>query len=168
MLKELPEDPSFVKDIDESLDKFEQDLCGLPKWSNMNPPQYLYMNISDLSKKSPDELSEAIFALNQYGMNIQRLINRLRAWERWCLSRLDQLEAHYILEVAPCFGFNERPKLARFNPEPCKKIHEFLRKIRMQIDRTWDLPAQIKIMSDSVKDLKFTALRREQAYAREQ
>jgi hypothetical protein len=167
--KELPADPDFVPEIDATLDKFEQELGGLPKWSNAEAPKYLYMNVTDLGKKSPEELSEAAFALNQYALNLQRLINKLRGWERWCIARLDQLEAYYLLSVPQNYGFNERTKMARHNPEPCKKINEYLRKIRMQLDRLYEMPSQIKVMSESVRDIKFAAIRREKefAYARD-
>lgn len=167
MAKDLPADPEFVVDIDQTLDKFEQELGGLPKWNNIDAPKYLYMNVSDLGKKAPEELSEAVFALNQYGLNIQRLINRLRAWERWCIARLDELEASYIQDIPPTYGFNERSKMARHNPEACKKINAYLRKIRMQLDRVYDIPSHIKVMSESVRDIKFAAIRREKEYARE-
>jgi hypothetical protein len=44
-----------------------------------------------------------------------------------------------------------------------------LRKIRMQLDRLYEMPSQIKVMSESVRDIKFAAIRREKefAYARD-
>ena len=167
MPKELPEDPSFVAEIDATLDKFEQESAGLPRWVTMEAPKYLYMNVADLGKKSPEELSEAVFSLNQYAMNVQRLINKLRSWDRWSVAQLDQLEAYYIEHVSTQYGYNERPKMARHNPEPCKKINEFLRKIRMQMDRLYDIPNQVKMMSESIRDIKFANMRREKEYARE-
>lgn len=165
MNNDLPPDPEFVEPINQALDKFEEEVAKLPKWTHIEVPKYLYMNVSDLAKKSPDELTEAVFMLNQYSFNVQRTINKLRAWERWCNASLDSLEAKFLEEVPPSYGFNERPKIARHKPEPCKKINEFLRKIRMQLDRLYDLPNQIKIIADSIRDIKFVALRKEKEYA---
>jgi hypothetical protein len=166
MSVEIPKDPELVSEVDKALDAFEKDLAGLPKLISEEAPIYLYMSLEDLRKKTPDELSEICLMLNRYSLNLQRVMNRLRAWERWCVSSLDSMEARYIPDVPDRYGFNERPKIARHNPEPCKKINEFLRKTQMQLLRLDGVPNQIRIIADSIKDLKFAAIRREKEYAR--
>ena len=161
----LPNDPEFVQKIDEALDQFENDLAGLPKWTKQEAPKYLYVNIDELRKKTPDELSEAVVILNQYALNVQRLTNKLRAWERYCYSLLDTYEARHIPDIPPGYGFNERAKMARNNPEVCKRLNEFLRKTKMQLDRLDGVPNQVKIIADSIREMKFVALRREKSYA---
>ncbi len=164
---EFSEDLEITKEIDDALDQFEQDLAGLPKWQKTEIPNYFYMDVTDLAKKTPEELSEAVFRLNQHALNVQRLINKLKAWDRWCVSKLDELEAKYIMDIPTTYGYNERPKLARNTPENCKKINRYLRKTRMEMDRIWGMPEAMRYMAQNINDLKFAALRREKQYESE-
>ncbi len=154
-------DKKAIEDINNGLDEYDNQMAGLPKWSKIDAPSYLTMDLDQLRKKSPDELSEALIQLGQYALNVQRLINRNRSWERWGKAKLDQLTAHYLPEVGSNFGFNERILLARNNPEYCKRINAFLVKVQMRLDDLDQLPYHIKLISDSIKDLKFLAIRRE-------
>lgn len=161
MPDKLPDDPSWVNDIDSELDKFEQEIAGLPIWKKVVAPEYLSITVDELRRKDPEQLNEALFVLNQYALNIQRLINRLRAWERWTYSSLDALEAFYISETDQYLGWQARSKQARNNPERCKKIGEFQRKIKMQLDRLNGLPEHVHKIAESIRDFKFLALKRE-------
>jgi len=155
------ENPQFVEEGEAIMDRFEQEIAGLSKWGRKDIPEYLDMPIEQLRKKTPDELSEAVFLLNQYALNIQRLINRNKAWERCLRSRLDELEAWHLEKVPDRYGYNERPKMARFKPEQCQKLNKFLRRIQMQSDVLYDIPNQVRSVAESIRELKFIALRRE-------
>ncbi len=157
------ENPDFTKEIDKALDAYEKQQ-GIPIWERMDAPEYLSMNIDVLRKKTADELAEATYALNQYAFNLQRVINKNKAWQRWAISKLDELEAYYLQDVPDRYGFNERPKIARHQPELCKKINEFLRTIDMRLNRLYDFPSQIKAISDSIRELRFAAIRRDKEY----
>jgi hypothetical protein len=163
----VEEDPKFIEEIDNLLDKYEQEMAGLGKWGRRDVPVYLDMPPEQVRKKTADELVEAVFLLNQYATNIQRLINRKRAWERCIKARLDELEARYIPDIPPQYGYNERPKLARHNPELCQRLNKFLRKVQMEADVLYGIPDHIHKVADSLRDMKFIALKREKAYASE-
>jgi hypothetical protein len=155
------EDPKFVAEVESLMDKFEQEMIGLSKWGRKDVPPYLDMPIEQLRKKTSDELGEAVYLLNQYSLNIQRLINRNKAWERCLNSQLNELEARYLSDVPQGYGFNERPKIARYNPEICQRLNKFLRKVQVQADMLYDIPRQVKAVADSIRDMRFIALNRE-------
>lgn len=160
---DLEIDPTIQKKIDEInsvLDEFEKS-SGLPALESMKPPTVLNTNIEDLKKKTAEELIEYGWLINQYSLYIQRLINKNKAMERWAKCKLDELTAYYIPQIEGSFGWNERTLMARTTPEACRKLNKFLRIISMRIDRLYEVPANIKVMADTVKELRFLAFKRE-------
>jgi len=157
---DLPEDVAYDQ-INEAIKQFEKQEAGLPDWSKSEAPKYLEMSIEQLRKKTPDELSEAVLELNRYAFNIQRLLNQKKGWERWAKSKLDELTAHNIQNISDSFGYNERPMIAKFGSENCRKLNKFLRKIEMQIIRLQELPFYIRCIAENIRDIKFLSLKRE-------
>lgn len=153
-------------EIEEALSKYENEI-GLSPNYKVEEPKCLSLSLEEIRKKTPEQLSEFIYEINKYSIYIQRILNNNKAWERWCKSKLDELTAHYIPEVNGQYGFNERILMARHNPTICKKLNQFMREIGMKIDRLYTIPNDLKVMSDSIKDLKFSMIRREKDYARE-
>lgn len=151
------------EEIEKALEAFEAQL-GLPKPQEMSAPRYLTMSVVELRAKSPEELSEAVFEINQYSLYIQRIINRNRGWERWAKSKLNEVAASYLPKVSGHYGFNERELICKNTPSLCKHLNAFLRKVGMELDRLYDLPNQLKNMADTIRELKFIALRREKNY----
>ena len=145
-------------EIEEALNKFE-DSIGLPRLQKIEAPTYLNMNVGELRKKSVIELSEASIELNRYSFYIQRIINKNKGWERWAKSRSDEVTAILIPKLPQYYGFNERELIARTRHPLSQKINKFLTQIRLELDRLYDVPNQIKIISDSIKDLKFATMR---------
>jgi hypothetical protein len=161
MAKELDDD--YRSEIDKVLDEFEKQ-AGLPEFKKIECPAYLTMALEDLRKKSPDQLSEAVFEIAQYSLYIQRLINRNKAWQRWALSRIDEIAASELPNIGTNYGFNERVLIAKNSPELCKRINAFLRKTEMQLNRLYGVPDNIKFMADCIRDMKFAAIRKEKGY----
>lgn len=159
----IPETPEFIKqkEVDDALDLFEEQQCGLSKHEVMKEPPYLRMNLEVLKKKDPDELSEASYLLAQYSLNIQRSINRLKSWKFWSANKMDELVGGELEKVGNGFGWGERTLIVKSKSEICKKLNGFIRELDMKLNRLSELPNNIKIISDSIKDLKFAALKRE-------
>jgi hypothetical protein len=156
--------PLNVQQIDELMEKYETSVVGLPLVGKMEAPKYLSMSLEDLKKRTADELSEAYFSLNQYALYVQRLINKSKSWERWIFLKKDEIAAHYIPELPTYLGFNERELIAKNNPQICKKLNSFLRQVRLELDRLYDIPQNIRFMAEAIKDMKFLALRREKSF----
>lgn len=148
-----------IAEIDKALDSYEKQKAGLPDLGNSTAPKWLSMNIHDLSKKTPDELGEAVYELAQYSMYIQRLINKNKAFERWASSKLDEVTSAMIPQYDNAYGFNERMLMAKNQHPACKKLNSFLRKVQMENDRLWGIPSQIKIISEAIRDIKFAVMR---------
>lgn len=153
-------DQKVREEIEEALVEFEKQ-CGMPPLTKVEAPAYITMNLEDLRRKTPEELAEAQFLLAQYGLYVQRELNRQKAWERWGKAKSDELAAHFIPNIGQGFGYNERELMARNNHELCKTLNAFLRKVRMQIDIMYDVPNHIKFISDSIREIRFSALKRE-------
>lgn len=148
-------DPAFTKEIDEALIKFEASL-GLPPPDSQNiPKDCLFMPLDELRKKNIVELAEFSYLITQHSLNIQRLINKYKSWERWTKAKLDEVTASYIPEVGEGYGFNERILMARHTPELCKKLNSFLRKVQMHLDRLYGIPDHIKMMAENIRDLRY-------------
>lgn len=153
----------FIEETNEALDQFES-KHGMVPLNPMEGPVCLKLPLEDLRRKSPQELSEYIYQINQYSMYIQRVINKNKCWERWVKSRLDEIAAGYLPDIAGNFGFNERILMARHNPSICKELNEFLRKLTMRLDRLYGIPEQLRIMAESIKDIKFSNMRKEKEH----
>jgi hypothetical protein len=151
-------------EIDQALDEYERQK-GLPEFKKLDAPNYIYMNLNDLRKKTPEELSEAVIEIHQYQMYLQRLINRERAWERFCKNKIEEIAATEVQKIDNRFSGYERMQIARNSPEVCRKLNSFLREISMKLDRLDKVPDNLKLIADSIRDLKFEAIRKEKIYA---
>ncbi len=162
-MNELEVDPQVQQKIDEInifLDNYEKEN-GLPKLTDLKPPKVLEMSIEELKRKTPEELIEYGWMINQYSLYIQRVINKNRAMERWAKCKLEELTAYYIPQIEGSFGWNERTLMARTTPEACRKLNKFLRITSMTVDRLYNIPDNIKVMAETVKELRFLAFKRE-------
>jgi len=153
--------PEHIDKIDSILDKFETEKVGLPKLSKIEAPEYLYMDLKTLNSKNVEQLNNAMFTLNQYGLYLKRVINKNKAWRRWCLSKINEIASHNIPKLDKNLGYNERELIAKHEPEICKRIHKYLREINMELDRLEDLPTFIKSLSDSIREIKFYKIQKE-------
>lgn len=153
--------PFDVEEIDDVLDKYEQEKAGLPPLTKMQGPEYLNIPLEQLRKKTLQELSEATVLLSQYRLYLQRRINRNKAWEKWIINKLDELTAYHLQQISSDYGFNERPIIARNSPEICKKLNSYLREIRMEMERLYDTPQNIGFLIEAIRDMKFMAMRRD-------
>jgi hypothetical protein len=150
-----------VKEIEQSLEEFEKQVAGLPEWKETNAPNYLSMPLEQLRKKTPEELSEAAYELNVYALNIQRLLNRLHAWNKWGKSKLDEIATEYIDKVSTSYGWQERLMMIKNHPKECKQLNRFIRGVEMKIQRLYGLPDHIRFITESIRDIRFTNMRRE-------
>jgi hypothetical protein len=147
-----------MKEIDDFLDQYEQSV-GLPTLKPVEAPECLSMSLEELRKKSPDELSEYAFLIGQYQLYIQRQINKNKAWFRWYKAKSDEYAAYYLKDAS---GYGQEKILqARNGPEICQKLNAFGRKIEMQLERLAFVPQNLESMANNIRDLKFSALRRE-------
>lgn len=157
-------DPLRKDEIEEAIKEYERQKAGLPDLADLKAPVYLSMALEDIRKKSPTELSEAIFELCQYALSLQRLINKNKSWERWGRSKLDELATGYLDEVPTKYGSYERTMIAKNKPELCKALNQFIRKINMECERLNGIPEYVMKLADSIKDMKYTAIMREKSY----
>lgn len=148
--------------LNEELELYEKNL-GLEKWQNTTAPIYLNISIEDLRKKPNEELSEAVYLLAQYSLNIQRAINRNKAWQRWGYSKIDQLACENFDKIGNS-GWQERMLIAKNGGESSKKMQAFLLKISMRIDRLHGIVDHIKLIMDSIRDIKFSKMRQEKEF----
>ena len=72
-----------------------------------------------------------------------------------------EFTAHYLPEVDKGYGFNQQELIAKTKPEVCQNLNQFLREVRLKLDRLWDLPSQVKIMADCIKDIKWSNYNKE-------
>lgn len=155
-----PEETFKIDEIEKAINQYELDKAGLPELKEFKAPTYLFLAIDDLKRKSPDELSEASYLIAQYSMYIQRLINKNKSWINWGRSRLRELTADHLEQMPLNINSFERTMMAENRPDICRKLNAFLRKINMEHDRLYGIPDNIKIISDAIRDIKFTLLRK--------
>ncbi len=159
---QLDEDVAKVESV---LDAFESEEASFPSFRKVEYPECLGLSIDELRKRSPEELACYAYEIGQYCLYLQRLMNRNRALEKWAKAKLDELTARYLLDIGQGFGFNERMLMARHNPPACQRLNTFLRKKTMELERLSYIPDQIRIIADSIRDLRFIALKREKEYS---
>jgi len=150
-----------IDSVNRILDQFEQEKIGLPKLAKLDAPKYLYMNVNELNQKNVEELNDAIFQLNQYALFIKRSINKHNSWRKWCYSKINEIASANIPRLDKNLGYNERELIAKYQPDSCKIIHRYLRRIDMELTRLDDMPAFIKNLSDSIREIKFYKLNKE-------
>lgn len=156
-----------VARVEVAMQAYEQQKAGLPPLCDMKAPEYLTMKVEDIRKKSPEDLSEAMFQLSQYGFYVQRIINMNRGWERWAKAKIDEAAAATLENLSPNLGYNERELIARHNSPVCKRINQFLRQVRLESDRLYDVPKHISDMVNTIRDIKFAIIRRDKSNAAE-
>ena len=145
----------FNKQIEETIAKFEKEEAGLPDMGESSLPKYASMSVSELSKKTPEELAEASYAIAQYAFYIQRLLNKYRSWQRWAYSKLEEVSSSYLPEIDLNYGWNACMQMAKNDPDPCKKLNKFIRETNMKIDRLREVPRHLEMISSSIKDIRF-------------
>lgn len=150
-----------VKELEETLDKYETEKAGLPNRKQLQAPKYLYMSIDELRKKTPDELAEAAYELSLYSFELDRLINAEKARERWAKAKLDEFTALYLEDVGSGYGWNERILIAKHKPEACQLLNSFIRDVEMKLSRLYGIPKHIEIISKCIDNLRFIAFKRE-------
>ncbi|TXT66093.1 MAG: hypothetical protein BAJALOKI3v1_50093 [Promethearchaeota archaeon] len=150
----------YIKNIEESLLKYEKDTLGL-SYIKFEAPECLMMKISELRNKTPEILAEYSLELHRYALYIQQTVNKNKSWERWAKSKLNEVAAYYLVEIDSHYGFNERELIAKNNNDHARKLNKFLRNIQMRIDRLYNLSNNISAIADSIKDLRFAATNRE-------
>lgn len=144
-------------EINKALDEYEKQI-NLPVYQAIEAPEYLNMKIAELRKKTPQELTEACYLLGQYSLFLTRTINRLLVWRRWGTGKLDELTALNFDKIGNN-GWQERMIVARHSSEPCRQINNFLLQVNSRLDRLQDIPNLIRHVSDTIRDIKFVALR---------
>lgn len=152
-----------LEEIDNFLDKYENEHIGLPNRKQSKAPKYLEASIEDLRKKTPEELAEAALELSLYALEVDRKISLERARERWAKIKLDELTAHFLKDIPSRYGWNERTLIARNDPEPCKALNMILKEIEMKLARLYNIPKHIEIISKCIDNLRFIALKREKS-----
>ena len=152
--------PDHRKVLDKKLEEFET-LHSLNVKTVNQVPKYLDMQPEQVAKLTIDELTEASLALTQYAIHVQRVINKNKSWERWALSKLDDISGSVLPDIGTFYGFNERMLIAKTQPELCQRLNELIREVRMYNDRLYGMPDLICRMADNIKEIKFANLRRE-------
>lgn len=152
-----------LKKIDEALDQYEKEHIGLPERQQYNAPEVLYMNIADLRKKTPEYLAESSLELARYTLEVERKINKEKAWERWAKLKSDEYTAKFLEDVPQGYGWNERILIARNKPDVCKRLNGFIREIEMKLSRLYNVPKHIEVISKCIDNLRFIALKREKS-----
>jgi len=148
--------------VEQALEEFELQI-GAMFAETIPEPVCLYMSLEQLRKKSPDELAEYTLELHRYGLYLHRIINKLKAWDRWGTSVLKEAMA---LEIPKLQGYSwsERETLLNNSSEACRNINKFLREVRLKVDRLTGVPEHIKMIAESMRDMKFLALNREKQW----
>jgi hypothetical protein len=161
--EEFKIDDSHRQEIEKALDEYEKQV-GLPALQPMEAPSYLTMPLEELRKKSPEELAEASFEINRYAWYIQRVINKNRSWERWAKSKLAEIAASLLPSIAGNYGYNEREAISKNTHPLCRQLNAFARKVGMELDRLYYVPNDIRVIADSIRDIRFSQMRREKDY----
>jgi len=153
-----------IVEINDLLDKMEAEH-NLPPNTAVQYPECLSMNITELRKKTAEDLSEYGLEINRYCLYLQRVINKKRAIGRWAKAKLDEVQAFYITEIGTGFGYNERPVIARYNFAYCQQLNQVIRQMDLEENRFWDVITNIRAMNGNLTDLKFNAMRKEKEYS---
>lgn len=153
-----------VVEIEKGLDLFEQNTASLPQFQKVECPTCLSLSTDDLKRRSPEDLIDFSFQINMYLLYLQRLINRTKSLERWGKAKLDEIAAGEIPSIGNEYGFNERMLMAKNQSSICKRLNAFITQRSMELDRLHYVPEQIKIISETIRDMRFVAMKKEKQY----
>lgn len=154
----------YLQEIEDGLKEYETQNAGLPINKEQQAPKCLFMPIEELRKMNPDELADASFVISQYAMYIQRMLNQSRSWEKWLKMKIDEVASDYITQVDKSYGSYERMQIAKHSPALCKKLNSVLRTVIARTERLYSIPENIRFISESIKDIKFSQLRKIKEY----
>lgn len=152
-----------INDLEESIQSIENS-CGLDFIREIKPPDYLKLSIDQIKKKNIEELTEISYVINMYSFHVQSVINKNRAIERWAKSKLDQVAAFYLPNIDQSHGFNERVLIAKNNSKAALKLNELIRQVSIRLDVLYNVPEQIRVIADSIKEFKFLAIRKDKEH----
>lgn len=150
-------------EINGLLEKFESEN-GIPSYKQLQSPIWLEIPLDELKKKTPQELTEASIELHRFALSIERLIGKHRAWIKWAKSKLDEYQASNLEKMGTGYGWNERMLIARTKTEECKKLNQFIRTNEMKLERLYQTPQNVRMLSDCIKDLKWVNIHKEKDY----
>jgi len=152
----MPEiNKEYIDKINKNLDQYEHEICMLPQ-VQPETPKALNYTLEEIKKKDTETLAELGYDLAKYGFFIQQKINRQKAWQKWCYSKLNEVAAVEIEKLDTRLGYNERELIAKNKPEICKTLNAYIRKISMNIEVLHNTPIHIKNISDAIRDIRFT------------
>jgi len=162
MTSEQKSETQFEKNkniVEEYIKKYEEKNLGFPNLDQFKLPEHLVRPISELRKKSIEELTESIICLHQYSLFIQKSLNEEKAWKTWALSKIDEVAGEQIQQIGNGYGWSERMLIAKTQHPLCKELNKFLREINMKIDRMYGVPNEIDKIADSINNLRFEKIR---------
>lgn len=124
-------------------------------------PACMSMPITELRRKTPEDLIEYALEIQRYSLYIQRLLNRERSWMKWCLSKRDELAASNLAELEIGHGWEERMVRAKNGTDACVAVNAFLRKVTMRSEALAGIPDELSKIASIINDMRFVAMKRE-------
>lgn len=144
-----------LEEVNRMLDEYEESL-GLPKPDNKNGDlvkKYLSMHKSELERIHPAECDEMVVVLNSYAMYLNRKSNRERANMKWAEKCLKYSLAGKTQQYTGSWE-NQEYSAIKENAY-CQGLIKIITAAQQRIDTLYFLSANVKDISDSLKNLAY-------------
>jgi hypothetical protein len=140
-----------VNEWDRILDEYESNI-GIPKYKESSFDdkefeQYFSMNRDVIEKQTPDDCIQISLRLAQYGLHIQRSLNREMARQNWSEELIKQVIADDINNYKG-YGYIEKSQQAIKYNEKANSLNKIRTFAKQRVDRLSYIASSIKNLSD--------------------
>lgn len=149
-----------LQKLNESLDKFEQEINLPPIKPVEEIEKYLNMERTELKALSPVDCAEIKFLINREALNIQRVLNRQNTMANWLSVNLDIR----VASLANNFGDNmvayiQKRGLVLKHDEISGRMSNILLAISSRAERLNSISEKIIYLAKSLDELRQTKIR---------
>lgn len=144
---------------DKILDEYEVGL-GLPKYeagifNEQELNEYLSMDRNVLEKLSPEDCAQISYRLAQFGLHIQRTINRELARYNWSEESIKETIADEINNYKG-YGYIEKSSQAIKHNDKASSLNKIKKYAKQRSDRLSYIASSIKNLSDILLSIQKT------------
>lgn len=153
----------IISKIQQEIDRYLKEQLKVPNFSNIDVSVF-GLTSQELSRMTSEDINDKLLVGNNYILFLQQEINQHKAWERWAVSKLDEVASHFIEKISTSYGFNERVLIAKNNPEICKRLNSIIRHHRMKYDSLYGLCDSLNKILDIIRDYKYLNGKKDKAH----
>jgi hypothetical protein len=149
--------------ITDSLERYEKNIYDLEKVQSVKQPDILKEKVSDIARRTSEDISIQMIELAKYALDMRRILNKEKAWRKWAFSKRDEMVAHELSNNEYNLGYSQQQLVATYSSKPLLALNKFIRELDMKIQRLDGTIDDVNRFADTINNLRFTKIQKEKA-----